>query len=218
MFAATMLVGWLAVCSTGRAGSTVWADGVRSWESAIFDLCTNMSIVFGYMLCYCLTVAFLRARSAEERADNQSAGDCRVARSGDMPGAVPGRLSRIAAIGWTMLPWYLLGSPMVLLTSESNEARHMAGPFVIGWLLLCVLLSAPWLFGQWRRFVPYEPSKETPAVAEGQASRQLLYTTAGCIVSLRGAVQDVECSQRLTGAGVHTEREDSRWPLRSPNT
>ena len=89
---------------------------------------------------------------AEERSHGQSLGDRGV--SGMAVCLVPYLVAFFVERNWwSVLPWYLLGSPLVL-TMTNEAAKDAAGPVVIGWLVLGVLLSAPWAIGQWRRFVP----------------------------------------------------------------
>jgi hypothetical protein len=44
----------------------------------------------------------------------------------------------------------------MVLTSGERFATEMAAPVVVVWLAVGTLLSAPWAFGQLRRFVPLE--------------------------------------------------------------
>ena len=54
----------------------------------------------------------------------------------------------------SMLPWYLLASPLVLTTSD-HDAIAVAEGFVIIWLIVSGAAAVPWLVGQWLRFAPY---------------------------------------------------------------
>ena len=117
-----------------------------------------MSLVFGYVLSYCLTTAFLRTtllRTVPTVNLSVTAAFLGVAVC-FVPYLVAFFRDQHAG---NLLPWYLLGSPMVLTTSN-QAAKDAAGPFVLGWLMLAVLLSTPWMMGQWRRFAPYD---RTPA-------------------------------------------------------
>jgi hypothetical protein len=49
----------------------------------------------------------------------------------------------------------MLGSPLVLTINQRGAAAR-AAPVVLVWLALGVLSSSPWVFGQFRRFVPIE--------------------------------------------------------------
>jgi len=113
-----------------------------------------MSVVFGYVLCYCLTTAFLRLTVLRSIPTvNLSV---TAAFFGMLAWLVPYLTAFfVTRDWWFVLPWYLLGSPMVL-TMKNEAAKDAANVVLIGWLALAVLLSSPWAIGQWRRFVPYE--------------------------------------------------------------
>jgi hypothetical protein len=51
----------------------------------------------------------------------------------------------------------------MVLGMGNEPAQALAGPIVIAWLALALLLASPWAAGQWRRFTPYqtEPTDET---------------------------------------------------------
>ena len=160
LFIATML----AACAA--YGPTLAAKYRLTPE--LMDVCGNMAIIFGYVLCYCLTTAILRMtllRSAPTVmlsviAALLGAAMCVV------PSLIAFFLERNVQ---SSMSWYLLGSPMVLTTGD-QIAKEAAGPVVIWWLMICVPLSAPWAIGQWRRFVPYvaiaaEEASQSPAAA-----------------------------------------------------
>ncbi len=60
---------------------------------------------------------------------------------------------------FSMLPWYLLGSPMVLSTSN-RQAIAAAETVVTAWVILSGIAAAPWIIGQWLRFRPVEVNSE----------------------------------------------------------
>ena len=146
MFAATLYVGY--------AWSGLAAGFPRARPSSA-ELFTNLTIFYGYVLCYCLTTAFLRTVALKN---------------------VPTVYLPVAAIllgvalsvgpylmgffvtdsrAWRYDPAeYLLGSPLIL-TEVHRNVEAIVGPFLIGWTLLGVVGSSLWFFGQWRRFTPY---------------------------------------------------------------
>ena len=160
MFAATILVGWISDLVVPR----VCAMGLLSLVQFV-DICRTMALTFAYVLCYCLTVASLRSSFlrrvptvflpviASLLAVALWLVPCLVAFLG-------------SRLWWDELPWYLVGSPLVLSMSEKVAASEAAVHFVLPWLGLCLLFSTPWFVGQWRRFVPMEkslvPKEETP--------------------------------------------------------
>jgi hypothetical protein len=166
------LLRWVAfLLYTGSAGGIIWCVllftatmlAALAWSrlmagvsggAELGEACGNMTIVFGYILCYCLTTAFARItllRSAPTVNLSVIA-----ALLGTAVWMVPYLIAFFTERNWDyVVSWYLLGSPLVL-TMRNEPAKNAAGFVVIGWLALCVLLSAPWVIGQWRRFVPYE--------------------------------------------------------------
>ena len=56
---------------------------------------------------------------------------------------------------FSMLPWYLFGSPMVLSTSN-HQAIAAAETVVTVWVILSGIAAAPWIIGQWLRFAGRE--------------------------------------------------------------
>ncbi len=137
--AATMLVNYMG-----------WAGHVDFREC-----CDNVSLVFGYILCYCLTTAVI----------------CKVLlKRFNLPNlsVLAAFLAVLVCLGpylvafflfgdrwWNSIAWYLIGSPMVL-TMNNKAAAEAARPFLLTWLTIVILLSLPWTIGQWRRFVPLE--------------------------------------------------------------
>lgn len=60
---------------------------------------------------------------------------------------------------WSELPWYMLGSPLVL--AEVNApSREIAGLVVFPWVVLSGMACVPWALEQWRRFTPYRGEAE----------------------------------------------------------
>jgi hypothetical protein len=155
---------------TGSAGGIAWCVllftatmvAANTWDGLFpgftgridfINILSNMPIIFGYVLCYCLTTAFFR--SILLRGVPTPNLSVFAAFFGVAVCLVPYLIAFFAERNWwNTLPWYLLGSPMVLGMSN-QAAKDAAGPFMLGWLALCVLLSAPWAIGQWRRFTPY---------------------------------------------------------------
>lgn len=156
---------------TGSAGGLAWwtllfiatlsitlainfAMGGRRWHPWMNEALTNVALIFGYVLCYCLTIAFLRL-SIFRRLPS-------VALS-----VMAAFLGVVVCLGpyftafffehnsWNVLPWYLLGSPMVLAMSN-REAIAVAPAVVAAWLLLSLVVTVPWGFGQWLRFTPHK--------------------------------------------------------------
>lgn len=143
MFAATVALAGLFFSKPGYRG-----------RSDCGEACTNLVVVFGYILCYCLTTAALRPNIL------------RSVKSINLPG-IAGLLGTIAYLApllavffsvrdWEkLLPWFLLGSPLVL-TSSNHAAIEMAYRTLAMWLVLGALASSPWALAQWRRFTPYQ--------------------------------------------------------------
>ena len=122
----------VAVCSHDAGGSRLGRlyGRQRPGRTDLLDVCGNMPIIFGYVLCYCLTTAFLRITVLRNVPTANLSVIAAFLGSGGVPGAVPGRVFCSSGIG-AVLPWYLLGSPLVL-TTTNQAAKDAAGPLVIG--------------------------------------------------------------------------------------
>jgi hypothetical protein len=170
---------------TGSAGGIVWctllfavtmfvAYSVGGWSRltvaiGYLDTCNNTAIVFGYVLCYCLTIAALRPTLLKNIPTTNL--PVIAAMFALIVWCVPVFVDFMISTGWEdTMPWYLLASPVVLTAKATATARHVAGPVVLGWLMLAVLASAPWFFGQWRRFVPYQTAQRQPEPAAAVAA------------------------------------------------
>ena len=162
---------------TGSAGGLLWstlmfmatvaaAYAVRGWlgldryspshhvDPLFHEAVVNLSIVFGYVLCYCLTTAFLRM-NVFRRLPTETLSVITVF-VGLGVCLVPYLFTFMLVRNWWQEPpWYLLASPMVLTTSQPS-VTSMAGPVVIGWLVLGVLGALPWAYRQRRQFLPLE--------------------------------------------------------------
>ena len=155
---------------TGSAGGIIWYVllfaatmvaahawsgfmGTVSGSNDFFETYANMPIIFGYVLCYCLMTAFFRI--AVLRNAQTASLPVIAAFFGVMVCLVPYLIAFfLERDWWSVLPWYVLGSPIVL-TMTDEAAVNAAGQVVIGWLAVSVLLAAPWAVSQWRRFLPY---------------------------------------------------------------
>ncbi len=150
LFALTILVGG------------IWSElelwGVHMPQGEMPEIIGNLTIIFGYVLCYCLTVAALRPvllRGVNTSTLSVLAGFLAVAVC-----LVPYLTAFFAQRDyWDSLPWYLIASPMVL-TFPNEPAKEAAVPFMIAWLSVAVLAASPWAIGQWRRFKPYRVESE----------------------------------------------------------
>ncbi len=152
---------WCAILFTSTILAAInWGRYLSANLSELHECCSNATLVFGYFLCYCLTTAFF----------------CKVLlKNINIP-----NLSVLAAflavlaclapylvaffledLGRTSLPWYMIGSPMVL-TMENQAAIDAAGPFLLVWFVIAALVAMPWALGQWRRFKPLETTNLTP--------------------------------------------------------
>jgi len=172
---------------TGSAGGVLWcvlffaltilaAYGWSEWltkssgRMELIETCTNTSIVFGYILCYCLTAAFLRVVLL--RKWSTQIVPVTAALIGLSASFGPYLIAFLESrLWWDNLPWYLLGSPLVLTAPSTAPVHNVVGVFVMTWFILGAATSAPWFLGQWRRFrphraaaVPLEP--QMPAAAE----------------------------------------------------
>ncbi|MBN1395837.1 MAG: hypothetical protein JW959_12515 [Pirellulales bacterium] len=146
MFAATLLASGVALVFIEGFSPHLHRDEFEVVSA-------NLTIVFGYILCYCLTTAFFRLavlKNVPTPALPVIAAFLAMAAC-----LVPYLISFFLERNWSASSaWYLLGSPMVL-AMDYEPAKDAAGPLVIAWLALCLLLSSPWAFGQWQRFKPY---------------------------------------------------------------
>jgi hypothetical protein len=158
---------------TGSAGGLIFATimfaatvGITYYICTLFDLrysygresfnetAVNITTIFGYVLCYCLTTAFLRI-TVLRRLPTATLG---------LITAIVGSFAMIAPymINFMLqgntrsnVPWYMLFSPLVLTTYDRSPADS-AFPVVLAWLVLGIAAASPWVFRQWRQFVPLE--------------------------------------------------------------
>ena len=117
LFAATMLLGRLGYANA-------WATN--------YDVYRNLAVIFGYVLCCCLTVAFLRfALLRRVRTTGLPVLAVLIAVATWL---APYLVAFFSERNWNFAaPWYLLGSPAVLSTNN-DEAKNAAMYVLIGWL------------------------------------------------------------------------------------
>lgn len=149
MFAATLYVGYVG-------SELVSGTGVGPWGRSRFEeTLTNLTMFFGYVLCYCLTTAFLRTILLK-----------------NIPTAYLPVVALMLVAALSLGPYlmaffvvnpgylrndttaYLVASPL-MLTATNVYVEPLVGRFLAGWTLLGVVGSIPWFAGQWRRFLPY---------------------------------------------------------------
>ncbi len=161
MFMATIAAAYVIRGSLGLG----FAGGIysRSYYGDQFsEAAADLLIVFGYVLCYCLTTAFLRMNVFRQLPTETL--PLIAVFIGLGVSIVPYLFTFMLVRNWWQEPpWYLLASPLVLTTSPSQPVAYMAGPFVIGWLVLGVLVAFPWFHRQRRKFVPLDENLELRA-------------------------------------------------------
>ncbi len=160
---------------TGSAGGMLWYTIVflatllvaLGWNQAmpsfmgrndLTESLPNCLLGFGYVLCYCLTIAALR-RPLFSRVPTPHLSVFAMV-FGVAVCLVPYMLAFFAGANWwSELPWYMLGSPLVL--AEVNApSREIAGLVVFPWVVLSGMACVPWALEQWRRFTPYRGEAE----------------------------------------------------------
>jgi hypothetical protein len=147
---------WIFMFAVTVAVVQAWTNafGALSGASDLAEFKTNMMIVFGYILCYCLTTAGLRLTVFRTMATPSLS--VIAAFLGVFLFLAPYLTAFFVSRSWdTVLPWYLLGSPMVL-TTTNESAKDVAQWVMLGWIAVSMLAGAFWVIGQWRRFTPYE--------------------------------------------------------------
>ncbi len=150
LFAATMLVlhGWHALMS-GFAGA-----------SDVSDVFRGSLIGFGFVLCYCLTIAALRPVLFRNAPTPHLS--VFVMFFGMAMCLVPYLVAFFIEQNWWLAePWYFLVSPLILTVMRTN-LMETAEWIVIGWLILSTMAAAPWAVGQWRRFTPHRAAEPEP--------------------------------------------------------
>jgi len=158
---------------TGSAGGILWctllfgatlvvglglSEMNSSWRAGsgrdLYECCTYAALFYGYVLCYCLTAAFLRLVVLKK------APTIYLPLTAILLGIAlclgPYLVGFFAA---NLEYWrydstsYLMASPVILSTLHEHP-ETVVGPFLCGWIALCLVASARWFIGQWRRFVP----------------------------------------------------------------
>lgn len=172
---------------SGAAGGIIWST-ILFWttilggylffacsslhSSELREFCGNAVMVFGYVLCYCLTTAFI----CKVLLKNINMPNLSVLAMflGVLVSLVPLVVAFLVAAngGRDMLPWYVIGSPMVLAMDDS-AAISAAEPFVVVWLAIVVLASLPWLVAQWQRFTPLETACDVNVVETGESTESM---------------------------------------------
>ncbi len=136
----------------------VWGDTMSGVVGTygLTDLFPNSLIGFGFVLCYCLTIASLRPVLFRNVPTPHLS--VFVMFFGMAMCLVPYLVAFfIEANWWLAEPWYFLVSPLVLTARDSlREAAHN---IVLVWLALGSLAAAPWVLGQWRRFTPHRAAE-----------------------------------------------------------
>ena len=155
LFAATMLLFHAWHTMTNGFGGT----------RDVSDVFTGSRIGFGFVLCYCLTIA--AARPVLFRNVPTPHLSVFVMFFGMAMCLVP-YLSAffIERDWWLAEPWYFVLSPLILTVTRTT-LMETAELIVIGWLAVSVLAAAPWFLGQWGRFTPHRPAAtdDLPRVA-----------------------------------------------------
>lgn len=172
---------------TGSAGGIAWcvllfaatALPVLAWDAAgwsagghdLLETLGDTSLFFGYILCYCLTTAALRPVLFRDVPTPHLSVIALFL--GAMMCMGPCLLAFfLEQYIWSDVPWYTLGSPMVLTTNDS-QALYSAGGLVAVWLAMAAVASSSWAFGQWRRFLPYDGGQPPHRAAENPAENRM---------------------------------------------
>ena len=147
MFAATMLLG----LAWSGPGSTAWLT-----RGDLAESCTYMTLFYGYILCYCLTTAFLRTVALR-----------------NVPTTVLPVIALLLLAALSLVPYlfavlvvdrptwqsdetvWLLASPLILSEWGRSKIEGVVTVFLLVWTVLALLGSAAWIGAQWRRFTPY---------------------------------------------------------------
>ncbi|MFW6171180.1 MAG: ABC transporter permease [Planctomycetota bacterium] len=150
-------IAWCVLLLAGVGATVLFRNAIARPGVHGFDVMETFgytSLFFGYILCYCLTTAALRPV---------------LFRNVPTPhlSVVALFLGAMMCMGpclaafffdqylWSNMQWYMLGSPMVLSTTD-HEAIVTGGVVVAVWLVIAVAASFRWALDQWRRFLPYE--------------------------------------------------------------
>jgi hypothetical protein len=154
MFAATYSATYF-VCDVlsldyGFAGSGPHIAGTAS----LIETAHNLTVVYGYILCYCLTTAFLRITVLRRLPTAAMALITAIVASFFL--IVPYFIALMELRNtWRDPPWYMYFSPLIL-TTERSLAAESAFPVVVVWLLIGLIAGGPWILRQMRQFVPLE--------------------------------------------------------------
>jgi hypothetical protein len=157
LFAATLGVGYACAPATS----------VRYRMNTFDEVVGNLVLYYGYVLCYCLTTAFLRTTVLK------NVPTIYLPITALLLAAVLATAPYLMAFFFTDrvrgpedLTAFLLGSPMVL-SWMNRGIGDAVPPFVIGWTALGVVVSLRWFAGQWRRFAPYRAEGDVGIGDEG---------------------------------------------------
>ena len=104
-----------------------------------------------------------------------------------------------------------VGQSLRVGLAADGGARYIAAPVVGGWLVLVVLTSAPWFFGQWRRFAAAGSAADSRAV-ERNSFRS---TDAERMNSVLLRTPD-PCPTRITQFLTEGQQAGARYCLAAP--
>jgi hypothetical protein len=158
---------WYTILFTiTMVGAYTWGEmmtGFGGW-GAMVDLIPGSFIWFGFILCYCLTVAALRPVLFRDVPTSRLS--VFVMSFGVAMCLVPCLMAFfIEQYWWLADPWYFVLSPLAL-TARSDVIRSLADSIVVAWLGLAALAAAPWALGQWHRFTPHCPPQPQESRSE----------------------------------------------------
>ena len=166
------LLRWLAfLVYTGSAGGLLWCSlmiGATLLATQVYlGSVTHRSVlrmpynswagppfvVYGYVLCYCLTTVSLRPTLLKKLPTSLLPHVAAI--FGLLMTVTPYLIAFFIGVQWRDIPpWYLFGGPLIL-GADSWMAGYLAPPIVLAWSIVCLTAILPWLNGQWVRFVPY---------------------------------------------------------------
>jgi hypothetical protein len=149
MFAST-----LALFEFGRVKLGLFLIHTAAASMTTADVTTDFLIVAGYILAYCFTTAALRVSILQRVPTIVLPLTVTMMGVALLLGPYLLDFFTSSPMRPSLLPWYLLASPLVLSTS-SPQAIDAAKPLVIAWVVLSGAAASPWLIGQWLRFTPY---------------------------------------------------------------
>jgi hypothetical protein len=167
----TLLIGaTFAVTSLLLHQTAAWFPGFSKMDpDTLRDFEISSGAVLLYAFAYALTALFLQRRFLSRRTP-RLAGILAILLAGGWalaPNIVYFFLNRLT---WKTIEQIQLGNVFNVFIVKNDDQKILHLYFAAGWVLLMVILNAPWFVSQWRTFRRFQRADEPPVISETSAA------------------------------------------------